>query len=69
MPANDAAGYQIQLWLTPTDEEALLVGRGVQSAFDVRWLLPVGRRCEFWPEPRPRLVAAMTLSWRVGVAD
>jgi hypothetical protein len=53
------------LWLTPTDEEALLVCRGVQSAFDVRCLLPVDRRCEFWLEPRPGLVAAMTLSWRV----
>jgi hypothetical protein len=36
VPANDAAGHPIQLWLTPTDEEALLVGRGVQSPFDVR---------------------------------
>jgi len=39
--ANDAAGHPIQLWLTLTDEEAPLVDRGVQSAFDVRCLLPV----------------------------
>ena len=65
MPANDAAGHPIQLWLTPTNEEAPLVGRGVQSAFDVRRLLPVTRKCEFWLKPRPGLVAAMTLSWRV----